>query len=71
MELSVLIGVGFCKCPNDSNAFLDGISVRELWNTPPASTSAADATTCPSVLHSTNIAPLLKNLSLVCGVFVR
>ena len=71
MELSVLISVGFCGWPNDSNVFLIGISVWELGKTPATSASAADSTTCRSVLHSTTIAPFLENISLVCGVFGR
>ena len=63
-----MIGFDFCGCPNDSNVFRIGIAVRSLWKTPPTSASAADATTCRSVLHSTNIAPFLKtcHLCVVC-----
>ena len=66
-----MIGVGFCIYPNAYNVFLIGITIWSLCKIPPTYASAADATTCRSVFHSTNIAPFLKNLSLVCGVFVR
>ena len=68
MKLSVLIGVSFCGFPNDFNVFIVGITIRELWKTPPTYASAADATEYHSVLHSTIIAPFLKicHLCVVC-----
>ena len=66
-----MIGVGFCGCPNSSNVFIIGVYIQALWKNPPTSDSADDAMTCRSILNSTNIVPFLKNLSLVCGVFVR
>ena len=71
MELSVLVGVNFCGFPNASDLFFIGISIWALWKNPPTSDSAADSTTWRSVFHSINITPFLKNMSLVCGVFVR
>ena len=70
MEFSVLIGVGFYGCPNTSNLVLIGIAIWELWKTLLTSASAADATTCHSVLHSTNITPFLKNFHLCVVCFL-
>ena len=60
MEFSVIIDVVLCLCTNDYNVFLIGIAIKELWKTPPTSAYDADATTCRSVLHSTNTTPFLK-----------
>ena len=71
VELSFLIGVGFCICVNASYVFIISIAILELWNTPKITDYAADTTTCCSILNSTNIVPFLKYLSLMFGVFVR
>ena len=66
-----MISVGVFVFTNASNVFLVGISIWELCNTLKTYASAADAMECRSVFHSTNITPFLKNMPLVCGVFVR
>ena len=59
-----MIVVGLCGCTNAYNVFLIGTAIQALCNTPLAYASSADATTCHSVFCSTNIALLLKNMSL-------
>ena len=56
-ELSVFIGVGARVKPSSWSAILRGTAVCPLWNSPPTSASAADATTCLRILHSMWIGP--------------
>ena len=56
-ELSVFIGVGGWLKPSSWSVILRGTVVCPLWNSPPTSASAADATTCLRILHSVWIGP--------------
>ena len=56
-ELSVFIGVGGRVKPSSWSVILRGTSVCPLWNSPPTYDSAADATTCLSIIHSVWIGP--------------
>ena len=56
-ELSVFIGVGSWVKPSSWGVILRGAAVCPLWNIPPTSASAADATTCLRFLHSLWIGP--------------
>ena len=56
-ELSVFIGVGGWVKPSSWSVILRGTTVCPLWNSPPTSASAADATTCLRILHSVWIGP--------------
>ena len=56
-ELSVFIGVGSRVKPSSWSVIIRGTNVCPLWNSPPTSDSAADATTCLSILHSVWIDP--------------
>ena len=56
-ELSVFIGVGGWVKPSSLSVILRGNAVCPLWNIPPTSTSAADATPCLRILHSMWIGP--------------
>ena len=58
VALSVLIEVGGCGWPKMLSKVRMGIATCALWKTPPVSASAADDTTCRSVLHSTRMALL-------------
>ena len=51
-ELSVFIGVGGWVKPSSWSVILRGTAVFPLWNSPPTSASAADATTCLRILYS-------------------
>ena len=57
VELSVFIGVGGWVKPSSWSVIIRGNDVFPLWNIPPTSDSAADATTCLSILHSVWIGP--------------
>ena len=50
--LSVFVGVGGWVKPSSWSVILRGTTVCPLWNSPPTSASAADATTCLRILHS-------------------
>ena len=56
-ELSVFIGVGGWVKPSSWSIIIRGTNVFPLWNNPPTSASAADATTCLSILNSVWIGP--------------
>ena len=56
-ELSVFIGVGGRVKPSSWSLILGGASGFPLWNSPPTSSSAADATTCLRILHYLWIGP--------------
>ena len=56
-ELSFFIGVHGWVKPSSLSAILGGTDVCPLWNSPPTSASAADATTCLRILHSVWIGP--------------
>ena len=43
--------------PSSWNVILSGTAVCPLWNSPPTSALAADATTCLRILHSVWIGP--------------
>ena len=51
-ELSILIGVGGWVKVSSWSVILWGTAVCPLWNSPPTSDLAADATTCLRILHS-------------------
>ena len=51
-ELSVFIGVGGWVKPSPWIVILRGAAVCPLWNSPPTSASAVDATTCLRIMHS-------------------
>ena len=71
VELSVLIGVGGCSCPNCFKIYRNGSVSWALMNKPPVSASAADATTCFNVLHTMCKGPLRSGwmISSPCLVF--
>ena len=56
-ELYVFIGVGGWVKPSSWSLILRGAAVCPLWNSPPTSASAADATTCLRILNSVWIGP--------------
>ena len=56
-ELSGFIGVGGWIKPSSWSIILRGTAVYSLGNSPLTSASAADATTCLSILHSLRIGP--------------
>ena len=56
-ELSVFIGVGGCVKPILWSVIRRGTAVCPLRNSPPTSTSAADAATCLRILHFVWIGP--------------
>ena len=56
-EMYVLIGVGGWEKPIYWSVMRRGVDVCPLWNTPPTSSSAVDATTCFRILHSVWIGP--------------
>ena len=56
-ELSVFIGVGGWVKPRSRSVICRGTAICPLWNSPPTSDSAADATTCLRILHSVWIGP--------------
>ena len=56
-ELSVFIGVGGWVKPSLWSVVIRSTAVCPLWNIPPTSPSAADATTCLMILHSVWIGP--------------
>ena len=56
-ELYVLIGVcGWVK-PSSWSVMRRGTPVFQLWNSPPTSASAVEATTCLRILHSVWVGP--------------
>ena len=57
VELSVFIGVGSWVKPSAWSVIRRGTAVCPLWNSPPTSALAADATTCLSILNSVWIGP--------------
>ena len=56
-ELSVFIEVAGWVKPSSWSVILRGIAVCPLWNSPPTSALAVDATTCLRILHSVWIWP--------------
>ena len=56
-ELSVFIGVGGWVKPSSWSVILRGAAVCPLWNSPPTSDLAPDATTCLRILHSVWVGP--------------
>ena len=56
-ELSVFIGVGGLVKPSSWSVIIRGTNICPLWNIPPTSASAADATTCLRIMHSVWIGP--------------
>ena len=56
-ELSVFIGVGGLVKPSSWSVILRGTAICPLWNSPPASALAAEATTYLRILHSVWIGP--------------
>ena len=50
-ELSVLIGDGGWGEPSSFRVMHRGASVCPLWKSPPTSSSAVEATKCPSIIH--------------------
>ena len=56
-ELSIFIGVGGWLKLSSWTVILRGTSVCQLWNSPPTSALAADATTCLRILNSVWIDP--------------
>ena len=56
-ELSVFIGVGGWVKPSSWSVILRCTAVCPLWNIPPTSVLAADATTCLRIMHSVCIRP--------------
>ena len=56
-ELSVFIGVGGWVKPSSWSVIIRGTAVCPLWNSPPASASATDATICLRILYSMWIGP--------------
>ena len=56
-ELSVLIGVGGWVKPSSWSLIHIGAAVCLLWNSPPSSALAVDATTCLRILISVWIGP--------------
>ena len=57
VELSIFIGVGGWVKPSSWSVILRRNNFCPLWNIPPTSASAADATTCLRILHSVWIGP--------------
>ena len=62
--LSVLIGVGSCRCPNSSKDMRIMTEYCALLYKPPVSYSAADATTLQIFLHTFIIEPLHSGMGL-------
>ena len=56
-ELSVLIGVGGRVKPSPWSVIHRGTAVLQLWNSPPTSSLAVDATVCYRIIHPTWIGP--------------
>ena len=56
-ELSVFIGVGGWVKPSSWSVIIRVTAVCPLWNSPPTSASAADATTCLRIMHYVWIGP--------------
>ena len=56
-DLCVFIGVGGWVKPISWSVIIRGTAVCPLWNSPPASDLAVDATTCLSILHYLCIVP--------------
>ena len=57
VELSILFGVGGWGKPIYWSVTQKGTAVCPLWNSPLTSASAADNTTCFSIIHSLWIGP--------------
>ena len=67
IELSVLIGVEGCECPNEWIKLLIESTILELWKTPAISDSEAEETKCFSPLHYLSIAPFNGELRVLLG----
>ena len=57
VELTVFIGVGGWLKSSSWSEIHTSTAVCPLWNSPPTSALAADATTCLSILHSVWVGP--------------
>ena len=59
VALSVYTGVGGCRCPKEFDICRIICAVWQLEKMPAVSASAAEETTCLSILHSTWISSLI------------